>query len=372
MVNVTHVVRQYLPSIGGMEDVVRNIAVNQLAQTGVQPRVITLDRLFRQGENALPKEEEIDGIQVTRLPYFGSTRYPVCPRILQEIRKADAVHVHGVDFFYDFLAATKWIHRRPLLLSTHGGFFHTDFASRLKQLWFQTITRASSTAYERIIATSENDGQMFRQVVTPSRLKVIENGVDTAKYAQSASPDLRKTLIYFGRWSSNKGLMESLDFVQALNERDPGWTLIVAGREYDYSIQALQKAAAERGQADAVRIEPNPTNERLRALIGEASYFLCLSRHEGFGLAAIEAMSAGLTPVLNGIPPFQRLVDESHIGLIVERSRPGDGARNLLELHDQGQAAAAERRRHAMAFADRYSWHRIANDYFDIYRQLDG
>lgn len=372
MVNVTHVVRQYLPSIGGMEDVVRNIAVNQLAQTGVQPRVITLDRLFRQGEDTLPSEEEIDGIRVTRLPYFGSTRYPLCPRILREIRKTDAIHVHGVDFFYDFLAATKGIHRRPLLLSTHGGFFHTDFASKLKQLWFQTITRAASTAYDRIIATSENDGRMFRQVVAPSRLKVIENGVDTAKYADSASHGLRKTLIYFGRWSSNKGLMESLDFVRALNDRDPGWTLIIAGREYDYSIQDLQQAIAQRGLEEAVRVEPNPSNEHLRELIGAASYFLCLSRHEGFGLAAIEALSAGLTPVLNEIPPFRRLVDESHIGLMVERTDPASGAASLLNLHGQGPAAASERRSAAIAFADRYSWRRIANDYFDIYRQLGG
>lgn len=372
MLNVTHVVRQYLPSIGGMEDVVRNIAVNQMKQTGVQPRIITLDRLFRQGENTLPGEEEIDGIRITRLPYFGSTRYPVCPRVLQEIRKTDAIHVHGVDFFYDFLAATKPIHRRPLLLSTHGGFFHTDFASKLKQLWFQTITRASSTAYERIIATSENDGQMFRQVVAPSRLRVIENGVDTGKYADSASHELSKTLIYFGRWSSNKGLMESLDFVRALNDKDSGWTLIVAGREYDYSIQDLQQAIAQRGLEDAVRIEANPSNARLRELIGSASYFLCLSRHEGFGLAAIEAMSAGLTPVLNEIPPFRRLVDESHMGLMVDRASPETGATSLIELHGQGQDAASGRRKAAIEFADRYSWRRIAHDYFDIYRQLGG
>ncbi|WP_148861374.1 glycosyltransferase family 4 protein [Marinobacter fonticola] len=372
MLNVTHVVRQYLPSIGGMEDVVRNIAANQMAQTGVQPRVITLDRLFRQGEQPLAREEEIDGIRVTRLPYFGSSRYPVCPRVLQEIRKADAVHVHGVDFFYDFLAATKVIHRRPLLLSTHGGFFHTAFASKLKELWFQTITRASSGAYERIIATSENDGQMFQRVVSPSRLRVIENGVDTHKYADCGSRRLTKTLIYFGRWSSNKGLVEALDFVRELHRGDEAWRLIVAGREYDYSLPDLQREVEQRQLGDVVALEPNPTNERLRALIGEASYFLCLSRHEGFGLAAIESLSAGLTPVLSDIPPFRRLLEESGVGLIVDRSTPDTGASLLAALHDQGQAAADQRREAGIAFADRYSWQRVSQDYFAIYQQLGG
>jgi alpha-1,3-mannosyltransferase len=355
-----------------MEDVVRNIAANQLAETGVQPRVITLDRLFRQGESTLPKEEEIDGVHVTRLPYFGSTRYPLCPRILREVRACDAIHVHGVDFFYDFLAATKWIHQRPLVLSTHGGFFHTTYASKLKQLWFQTITRASSTAYDRIIATSENDGQVFSQVVTPSRLSVIENGVDTAKFADCASLRLRKTLVYFGRWSSNKGLIESLDFVQLLNAKDSDWRLIIAGREYDYSAGDLDREVHKRGLNEAVSVRPNPGNDDLRALIGEASYFLCLSRHEGFGLAAIEALSAGLTPVLSGIPPFRRILDESQIGLIMDRTEPDACAVKLIELHNQGQDAFDTRRQIAIAFADRYSWGRIAQDYFDIYRQLGG
>lgn len=370
MINVTHVVRQYSPSVGGMEDVVRNIAANQLAQSGVKPRVITLDRLFRQGESPLPYEEEIEGVHVTRLPYFGSSRYPLCPRILREVRAADAIHVHGVDFFYDFLAATKCLHRRPLLLSTHGGFFHTAFASRLKQLWFQTITRASSTAYDRIIATSENDGKLFGRVVAPSRLSVIENGVDTGKYADCASTALRRTLIYFGRWSSNKGLLESLDFLRALNGGDEGWRLIIAGREYDYSARDLEREAQDRGLADSVIIAPNPSNERLRALIGNASYFLCLSRHEGFGLAAIEALSAGLTPVLSDIPPFRRLLEESGIGLMVDRTEVNTGAGNLIDLHKRGQDSASARRWAAEAFADRYGWPRIVQDYFDIYRQL--
>src|SRR5690554_583063 len=231
--NVVHVIRQYYPSVGGMEDVVRNIAACQLA-TGTQTAsVVTLDRLFRNSRERLKPNDVIADVPVTRLPYRGSGRYPLCPAVLSAIRQADVIHVHGVDFFYDYLALTRVAHRRPLVVSTHGGFFHTEFASRLKELWFRSITRISSLAYDKVIATSENDGRRFREIIPENRLEVIENGVDTNRYSDRASRKLNHTLIYFGRWSSNKGLIETLDLLKILREKDARWRLIIAGREYD-------------------------------------------------------------------------------------------------------------------------------------------
>ena len=83
-----------------------------------------------------------------------------------------------------------------------------------------------------------------------------------------------------------------------LREQDGRWHLIIAGREYDFSLESLDREVRRRDLGDGtVTLEASPSDQRLSELMGQASYFLCLSRHEGFGLAAIEAMSAGLTPV---------------------------------------------------------------------------
>lgn len=372
-VNVVHVIRQYHPSVGGMEDVVRNIAASQVSGTGQTASIVTLDRLFRNSDERLGKTDTVDGVPVTRLPYSGSSRYPLCPSVLPAIRHADVVHVHGVDFFFDYLAVTRLVHRRPLLVSTHGGFFHTEFASRLKEFWFRTITRASSRAYERVVATSENDGDRFRGIVPDGRLEVIENGVNTEKYAGRGIRELNRTLIYFGRWSSNKGLPEALDLMQVLRERDARWRLIIAGREYDFSLETLDQEVRRRNLGGgAVSLEASPSDERLGELMGQASYFLCLSRHEGFGLAAIEAMSAGLTPVLSDIPPFRKLTDAAGLGISCSVADPRALAGYLQQLHDQGQGAHEDRRTRAMVFARQYSWPRIADRYIQLYNSLGG
>lgn len=368
---VVHIVRQYLPSVGGMEEVVRNIARHQMRQPNQQTRIITLNRLFRNSEQTLPAREEIEGIEVIRLGYFGSSRYPICPGVLRYLRDCDVVHVHGVDFFYDFLAATKWLHRRPLILSTHGGFFHTNFASRAKQAYFQSITRLSGNAYNHVVATSTNDGNLFSKILPQEKLQVIENGVDVEKYALAGSPSLQPCLIYFGRWSSNKGLLPMLAFFARLHALQPQWRLIIAGREYDHSAAELQQHIDEKGLTQAVTLAANPSDGELKELLAQASYFICFSRHEGFGIAPIEGMSAGLTPILSNIPPFQRLVDESGLGFCTSLDAPaGDTISQLLHLHAQGDAAYQARRKDNNTFARRYAWPAVADRYLALYNQL--
>ena len=127
---IVHVVRQFHPSVGGLEDVVAQLAHAQYAK-GHDVRVVTLDRIFNaQGAGKLPKWERIEGIEIIRVPYFGSTRYPIALSILRHIRHADIVHVHGIDFIFDYLAWTAPLHRRKQVVSTHGGFIHTSFAAR--------------------------------------------------------------------------------------------------------------------------------------------------------------------------------------------------------------------------------------------------
>ena len=128
---IVHVVRQFHPAIGGFESVVHELAATQVA-SGHVVRVVTLDRLFKTATpEPLPAREMVAGIEIIRIPYFGFTRYPIAVSVLKHIRDADIVHVHAIDFFFDFLAWTKPLHGKRLVVSTHGGFFHTAFAARL-------------------------------------------------------------------------------------------------------------------------------------------------------------------------------------------------------------------------------------------------
>jgi alpha-1,3-mannosyltransferase len=120
-----------------------------------------------------------------------------------------------------------------------------------------------------------------------------------------------------------------------------------------------------------VELAANPSDEQIRTLLQQASYFLCLSRHEGFGIAPIEGMSAGLTPILSEIPPFKRLVDQSELGFTIADTSTSDNTIDqLLQLHHQGNDAYLARRAHAISFANQYAWPAVANRYLALYEQL--
>ncbi|RZA07986.1 MAG: glycosyltransferase family 1 protein, partial [Moraxellaceae bacterium] len=120
-----------------------------------------------------------------------------------------------------------------------------------------------------------------------------------------------------------------------------------------------------------VTLAANPSDEEIRDLIEQSSYFLCLSHHEGFGIAPIEGMSAGLTPVLSNIPPFKRLVENSGLGFNLTADTSAKQAiEQLLQIHAQGNDAYTKRRSAAMAFAKQYAWPKVADRYLALYEEL--
>jgi alpha-1,3-mannosyltransferase len=366
---IVHIVRQFAPAVGGLEEAVRQLALEQTRSGAPDVRIVTLDRLFREPGRTLPAEDVIEGIRVTRIPFAGSTRYPLAPRVLGELDGADIVHVHAIDFFFDYLAWTKFIHGRTLVASTHGGFFHTEKSKRLKQLWFRTITAASAARYAAICASSAADAAMFR-MIAPNRTHTVPNGVDIAKWHDASSATLVPTLLCLGRFSSNKRLPALFPVLAALRAVDPAWRLIVAGMESDLTADDLRHAAAQAGVAESVEIVVGADNDALARLIARSSYAISASAHEGFGLAVVEALSAGLCPVLSDIPAFRTIVAETGRGLIVDFDRPAAAAASIAARHRALATDYTTERAANVAASARYGWPGAAARFDDIYRAV--
>ena len=362
---VVHIVRQFSPSVGGLEDTVLNLTRAQRDRLKIDASVLTLDRLFT-APDVLPANDVVQGVPVRRLPWSGSSRYPLAPSVLRHLKGADLVHVHAIDFFFDFLALTRPLHGRRLIATTHGGFFHTGAFKRVKKLWFQTLTRASITAYDRIIACSQSDAEMFR-ASAGERLVLIENGINQAKFQDAASQTARKTILSFGRFARHKRTDALLGVFKHLVALDPGWRLVIAGREADQKASELVDMVRQFDIADAVRFVFDPSDAELRNVMRESSFFASLSAYEGFGLAAVEAMSAGLVPILSGIPAFARLVSAADAGLIVDADAPAAAAAAIAALPVGDADWVADRRRRVMAVAARYDWQEVASRYGMVY-----
>jgi alpha-1,3-mannosyltransferase len=371
---IVHVVRQFAPSVGGLEDVVRELSKRQL-EGGFAVRVITLDRTFRPKPGSsgmdLKAYETIDGVEVIRIPYWGSERYPIAPRVLRYIGTADLVHVHGIDFFFDFLALTKPFHGRRLVVSTHGGFFHTSYASKLKSIWFRVVTSTSMRAYAGVAAVSTTDFQRF-QSIRRAGIICIENGVNIRKLAGAGSPSPIKSMICVGRLSTNKRLDRLITWVKEVRRIDPEWSLTIAGRSWDQSATDIREAVAQSGQEQAISVLDAPTDGQLRAAMGQASIFVSASEYEGFGLAVVEGLSAGLYPVLSDIGAFRSLVGATGVGTLINFSDIPSAARAFIAAWDNVSREYRDIRQTCVDASRQYDWGAVSDRYLHLYRAVLG
>ncbi|ADZ72333.1 Cellobiosyl-diphosphoprenyl alpha-mannosyltransferase protein [Polymorphum gilvum SL003B-26A1] len=363
---LVHVVRQYHPMVGGLEDFVRNLVRRQVGRFA-RVKIVTLDRLFTAPQDVLPARDTLDGAEIVRIPYRGSSRYPLAPQVFREIRSADLVHVHAVDFFFDALALGAPLHGRRLIATTHGGFFHTDRHRALKAVWFNTLTRLSASRYRGIACCSESDLETFRHIA-PSRVRLIENGADLDKFAAASASEPVKGLVSIGRFSRNKRLDLLLDAMAALLRKDDGWHLHIAGSASDWSVEDVAGMIAARGLSQAVSLHVRPSDEEIRRILGRCSLFASASDYEGFGIALIEALSAGLVPVVEANTAFRALARKHDLIRLAAFAQPERAAQEILAAWAGLGAAPDATRQRAIASAAQHGWGETVRRYDDLYR----
>jgi len=365
--NILQVVRQYLPSTGGMETYVSSLC-RQLADRGHRSDVATLDYLFKT-MTPLPAYERLDGTDVIRLPSKGTARYFFAPRLLELTPRYDLIHIHGVDFFIDMMGACKWMHGRPVVLSTHGGFFHTPWFPALKKTYFQTVTRMALTGVDRVIASSPKDEQLFSQI--SRRVDLVENGIDYQNFSRVEKREAGgENLVFIGRISKNKRVDRLLEMMAILRQQRPEATLTVIGPDWEGLQAGLETQAADLGLDDAVRFTGALSQEAMFDYLADASLFVSASEYEAFGLSTVEAMATGTVPVVSRIPAFSDLVADGETGFLADFSDPETAAAAIeralklpeAELRSMGIAAKSS--------ASRLDWSQVVGQIIDIYEEV--
>lgn len=359
---IAHIVRQFHPSIGGLEDFVFNLATEQLA-SGHSVSVFTLNSDFQNDEKLSPREL-YKGIEIRRYPWFFSKRYPICFMAMATLNGYDIVHIHAIDYFVDYLSLCKRIGilKPTTILSTHGGFFHTKRNALLKQYYFKTITKFSTAAMDAVICCSENDHRLFRKLNGNTHL--INNGVKLKKFGEPLPvPGKTQDMIYFGRFSQNKCIPWLIDAYAGI--RNPAGKLKIIGRSKTGNVQVLKKMIQQLDCADRVELILDVSDEVILHHISSAKYTISASEYEGFGLSIVELMSYGLVPFLSSKPPsFREFVGESRCGMLFdyEREKFEEQYQQLVRNWSPDLAHRARE------YSDRFSWQSVAKSIESIYQ----
>src|SRR5438128_3283787 len=228
---VLHVTRQYLPSIGGIEVVVDGLS-GALRNAGHHVEIVTLQKIFTTNDLA-PPHSVVNGISVTRMKHWGPKRYPVAPQVLRNVGDCDVLHIHAVDFFLDFLSRTKFIHKRPVVLSTHGGIFHTNWLSSFKSVYFRTVTRQALKKVAAVLCVSPQDYDLFSSIVPKEKLHLMPNGVAVGSFGNVKKEITPGLIVGIGRVAKNKAIDRLIHAAAKLQITHPYSRLIWIGPDQE-------------------------------------------------------------------------------------------------------------------------------------------
>jgi glycosyltransferase-like protein len=207
---------------------------------------------------------------------------------------------------------------------------------------------------------------------------IIPNGVDSERFATAAAGTTTAAAARaswrnkFGRYvvtvggiEPRKGSLELLEAYSLLQATDPDVQLVIAGGEtlFDYRDYRArwEERAAELGVSPVVL---GPVDDAaLPSLVAAADVFAFPSVKEGFGLAPMEALAAGVPLVVSDLPVLREVFRDA----ASYAAGPGALAEELRTALDGRDEERQERGR---ALAASYTWEAAAAAHLELYAEL--
>ncbi|MDO6415104.1 glycosyltransferase family 4 protein [Sphingomonas sp. BIUV-7] len=213
--------------------------------------------------------------------------------------------------------------------------------------WLESGIRLCRAETMRFVAVSEAIRGLWSPIVPIDR--VVENGVDLARFPFRLVPDAQPYLVWYGRIVPEKGLDHAIEAARLLDME-----LRIAGPISDrdwYEAEIAPKLGPK------ARYLGHLDHGALGRLIGGARAFLCTPRwEEPYGLVVAEALACG-TPVAAYARGAIPAILDATSGVLATPDDPralAEAARAALGLSRLACRARAERKCDAGAMIDGY------------------
>jgi alpha-1,3-mannosyltransferase len=362
---VLSITPSYFPQIGGLEQVVMEIAQR------VRAHGITMD-VGHVAPGLKRDHDSLQGIEVHRLPLYGNRMIGWAPSLNRVSRGYDLLHVHDPQLLA-LSGNVRWqCGGTPAVLSTHGGFWHTPSFYWFKKVYESTLLGGYARHYRRVLASSVSDFDYFRSFT--DRIELCSNGVSVKRFNAIAGRPDRSLLnwIYWGRLSQNKRLDVTIDYVSHARRLGYPVRLLICGEDFDGLLPGLQDQVRRLGLEEAIRFEPYLSDADLDEELQSRGVYVSASQYEGFGLGIVEAMAAGLVVVCRDMQPVNTFFESGKAGLLLSFDGSPRDLENLVGLLRAPAPEAAAWSAAARVAAGVHDWDAVIPRFVAHYRAVLG
>jgi N-acetyl-alpha-D-glucosaminyl L-malate synthase BshA len=288
--------------------------------------------------------------------------------------RLDLLHVHyAVPHASAAYLAKKILEKQgitiPVITTLHG----TDITLVGKDKTFAPVVTFSINESDAITAVSENlREETYRNFVIDKNIEVIRNFVDVARFRKKPleafrsvlAPNGEKIVIHASNFRKIKRVGDVIRIFAKIRQKLPAKLLLVG----DGPERAMAESTCrELGYCDDIRFLGK--QEQMEEILAISDLFLLTSEYESFGLAALEAMAAGV-PVIStnagGLPEVNIHGETGFLSEVGDVENMGLHAISLLSNDE----TLNRFRKNAMAQADRFDIAQVIPEYEALYNRF--
>ena len=244
----------------------------------------------------------------------------------------------------------------PLAVTIHDVSFaaHPEWYRVREGARRRFLTRRAADAARVIFTDSEFSRREIEQHLGAprSRICVIPPGL-TPRAAAPAGGEREPLVLFVGSLFNRRRLPQLIDAFARATRELPQARLAIVGDDRTWPPENLRTIATWHGVEGRTDFRSYVSDQELAALYAKASVFAFLSEYEGFGLTPLEALAAGVPPVVLDTPVAREVYGDAAV--YVGRD-DGRGAADAIRILLTSADARARVLSAAPAVLSRYSW----------------
>ncbi|RLG14823.1 MAG: glycosyltransferase family 1 protein [Candidatus Nanohalarchaeota archaeon] len=356
---------RFKPYIGGVENYVYELS-KQLVRQGHEVKVICAN------EPLSKAQEQIEGVEVNRLKYFGKIANtnitPLLPvKLLSE--EFDVIHTHlPTPWSAEWSAVISVLRRKKLVVTYHNDIAGRGISKYIAKFYNMTMLKFIMGRAHKIIITQPKylDYSPYLKKYN-DKIVVIPVGVDTKRFKPmkvKKEPHTVGFLSVLDEYHRYKGLDYLLKAVVPAKEKMPDIKLMIGGS--GALLREYKKMAKYLGIEDNVKFLGFIPDKKLVEFYNKLDVFVLpstSSEQEGFGIVALEALACGTPVIMTDIMGISREIKKNSAGIVIKPKDERELAKMLVKLLSKKSKTIRDISNPAL----KYSWCNISTKIHDVY-----
>jgi glycosyltransferase involved in cell wall biosynthesis len=286
----------------------------------------------------------------------------------------DVVHVNGLIFPQLVAAIRKAVGAGTAIVAQHHGGEFPVRGSGLLGVWRRIRWKRGLTDADAISFTAREQAEPWQAagMVGDQRvLEIVESGttmrlVDKERARQAIGVTADPLILWVGRLTTNKDPLTVLSGLEQALPALPNARVVMVFAD-DTLLPDVEERVRRSSILQArVTLAARVSRDEMPNYYSAADIFISGSHYEGSGYALIEAMSAGLVPIVTDIPSFRSIAGDCG-----ERWQPGDANEFASAVRRVAAIDLSDQRARVRAQYDRVlRWEAIARRTVSDYQTL--